>query len=141
MGRVMAFDIGARRIGVAVTDPLQIIARAETTCDSKEIYDYIKSYIQSEAIECFVVGDPKNLDNTSTDATVLAKTFAKKLQTEYPEIPIHWIDERFTSKIAFQSLREMGLKKKDRQNKSWVDQVSAVLILQTFLEQKNLFKS
>jgi putative Holliday junction resolvase len=76
-----------------------------------------------------------------TDATSLAKNFASKLQNDYPQIPIHWIDERFTSKIATQSLREMGLKKKDRQNKSLVDQVSAVLILQTFLERKNLFKN
>lgn len=137
----MAFDVGAKRIGVAVTDPLQIIARAETTCDSKEIYDFIKKYTKTEIIESFVVGDPKNLDNSPTDATSLAKNFASKLQNDYPQIPIHWIDERFTSKIATQSLREMGLKKKDRQNKSLVDQVSAVLILQTFLERKNLFKN
>lgn len=137
----MAFDVGAKRIGVAVTDPLQIIAHAETTCDSREIHDFIKKYTHTETIESFVVGDPKNLDNTPTDATLLAKNFAKKLQNDYPEIPVHWIDERFTSKIASQSLREMGLKKKDRQNKSLVDQVSAVLILQTFLEQKTLFKS
>lgn len=141
MGRIMAFDVGAKRIGVAVTDPLQIIARAETTCNSKEIYDFVKNYTKSETIESFVVGEPKNLDNTATDATGLAKDFVKKLQREYPGIPVHRIDERFTSKIASQSLHEMGLKKKDRQNKSLVDQVSAVLILQTFLEQKNLFKS
>lgn len=137
----MAFDVGAKRIGVAVTDPLQIIARAETTCSSGDIYDFVKKYIQSEAVESFVVGDPKNLNNMATDATLIAKKFARKLQNDYPEIPIHWIDERFTSKIAAQSLHEMGLKKKDRQNKSFVDQVSAVLILQTFLEQKKLFKS
>ncbi|PSR53677.1 Holliday junction resolvase RuvX [Adhaeribacter arboris] len=134
MGRIVAIDYGNKRVGVAVTDPLKLIATPLDTIPTKDIYDFLKKYIQQQEVEAFVVGMPKKLDNTPTDVTGAVIGFVRKLQKEISTIPVHTLDERFTSRMAFQAMIDGGLKKKDRQNKATVDKVSAALILQSFLE-------
>lgn len=132
-GRIMAFDYGLKRTGIAVSDPLQIIAQGLKTVPTETIFDFIKLYLNQESVSCFVVGDPRNLDNTPAEIAESVNLFVEKLQNLYPNIPIHKIDERFTSKIAAQSLVLSGVKKKQRQNKALLDEVSATIILQTFM--------
>lgn len=129
----MAFDYGLKRIGIAVSDPLQIIANGLTTVQTETIFDFVKQYLLKEQVVCFVVGEPRNLNNTPSEIAESVNEFAEKLRQLYPHIPLHRIDERFTSKIAAQSLVLSGVKKKQRQNKSLLDEVSATLILQTFM--------
>lgn len=136
MGRIVAIDYGAKRVGIAVTDPLQIIATALETVAAKDVLSYLKTYDQSENIEAFVVGMPKRLDNTATSNTPLVERFVRQLQAQFPEKPIHLIDERFTSKTALQTMIAGGMKKKDRRDKANVDKISAVIILQTFMQSK-----
>lgn len=132
--RIMAFDYGTKRIGVAVTDPLQIIASALDTIAAKDIFEFINKYIEREQVEAFVVGLPLSLDGTQTDSSGPVNVFIKHLQNRYPQIPIHKIDERFTSKIAMQSMVASGVSKKDRKVKGNIDKVSATIILQTYME-------
>lgn len=132
----MAIDYGSKRCGIAVTDPLQIIANALTTVHSKDLLHFLTDYCQKEPIDVFVVGEPRHLNGKPTDATELTNRFVKQLQKQFPSIPVERIDERYTSKIAFQSMIDSGLKKKDRQNKSTVDEVSAVLLLQSYMEKR-----
>jgi putative Holliday junction resolvase len=134
MGRLMAVDYGAKRIGLAVSDPLQIIATALETVSPKDIFDYLKVYEQKEGIEAFVVGMPKQLNNTDSSNAPLVKKFVKQLQLQFPDKVIHLADERFTSSMALQAMIAGGMKKKDRRNKANVDKVSAVIILQSFME-------
>jgi putative Holliday junction resolvase len=134
MGRVLSFDYGTKRIGIAATDPLKIIASALDTIHPKDIIAYLKKYLSHESVECFVVGKPMKLDGSDSESAVHVKNFISLLNKNFPEIPVKSIDERFTSSIAQKSMIEMGLKKKDRQKKEHVDQISAVLILQTFLD-------
>lgn len=134
MGRIMAIDYGTKRVGLAVTDELKIIATALATVNAKESLEYIKKYISQHAVELFVVGKPMNLDGTPTDSTKATEKFVSLLQKTVPQIPVVRIDERFTSKIAQQTLLAMGLNKKQRAKKENVDMLSAVLILQTYLE-------
>ena len=136
MGKALGIDYGTKRTGIAITDAMQIIASGLTTVATHTLDDFISNLVQKEKIECFVVGDPKNLDGTATDSTGHANGFMKRLQQRYPEIPIHQVDERFTSKIAKQSILASGIKKKARQNKALVDQVSATIILQNYLDYK-----
>jgi putative Holliday junction resolvase len=136
MGRLVAIDYGAKRVGIAVTDPLQIIATALETVAAKDVLSYLKTYDQAENIEAFVVGMPKRLDNTATSNTPLVERFVRQLQAQFPEKPIHLIDERFTSKTALQTMIAGGMKKKDRRDKANVDKISAVIILQTFMQSK-----
>ena len=138
MGRVVAIDYGNKRVGIAVTDPLKLIATPLDTVHAKDILDFLKAYTQKEAVEAFVVGMPKNLDNNPTDVTSAVVGFVRKLKKELPDIPVHTVDERFTSKMAFQAMIDGGLKKKDRRNKETVDKVSATIILQSYLSQHNL---
>ncbi|PIQ19949.1 MAG: Holliday junction resolvase RuvX [Cytophagales bacterium CG18_big_fil_WC_8_21_14_2_50_42_9] len=138
MGRVVAIDYGNKRVGIAVTDPLKLIATPLDTVHAKDILDFLKAYTQKEAVEAFVVGMPKNLDNNPTDVTSAVVGFVRKLKKELPDIPVHTVDERFTSKMAFQAMIDGGLKKKDRRNKETVDKVSATIILQSYLTQHNL---
>lgn len=140
MGRIMAIDYGTKRVGLAVTDPSQIIATGLTTVHSEEVMEYIQDYCEREPIDAFVVGDPRNLDNTPADIAHLVKGFVKKLKRQFPGIQVHAMDERLTSKEAKQSMIDSGMKKKDRQNKATVDEISATLILQSFLEQKKPFE-
>lgn len=134
MPRILAIDYGTKRVGLAVTDPQKIIASRLETVHSKDVIEFIRKYTISEELESFVVGLPLHLDGKSTDATPQVEAFVKQLKKHFPEIPIHRIDERFTSKIAFQTMLEAGLKKKDRQRKDLIDGVSATLILQHYLE-------
>ena len=137
MARILAIDYGMKRVGVAVTDPAQIIATALQTVESQKIIDFLKKYISQEPVECFVVGDPRNLNNEASDATVATEKFVETLAKHFPEIPIKRIDERFTSKMAAQTLFMSGLKKKKRRQKGLLDEVSATLILQTYMEQNS----
>ena len=136
MAKALGIDYGTKRTGIAITDAMQIIASGLTTVATHSLDDFISNLVQKETIECFVVGDPKNLDGTATDSTASTNAFIKRLQQKYPEIPIHQIDERFTSKIAKQSILASGIKKKARRNKALVDQVSATIILQNYLDYK-----
>jgi putative Holliday junction resolvase len=136
MGKALGIDYGTKRTGISITDAMQIIASGLTTVATHTLDDFISNLVQKEAIECFVIGDPKNLDGTVTDSTGHVNGFTKRLQQKYPEIPIHQIDERFTSKIAKQSILASGAKKKVRQDKALVDQVSATIILQNYLDYK-----
>ena len=140
MGRIIAIDYGRKRVGLAVTDELKMIANPLTTVHSKDIISFLKEYCANEIVECFVVGEPKQMDNTPSESMRFITPFVKKLKKEIPEIPVEMADERFTSKIASQAMITAGLKKKDRQNRALVDKISAVLILQSYLEIKsNMF--
>jgi putative Holliday junction resolvase len=136
MPRIIAIDYGSKRVGLAVTDPLQIIATALDTVHSKDVIEYLKKYTQAEEVEAFVVGKPSNLNGEATNATPLVEAFVKNLKKNFPEKTIHLQDERFTSKMALDAMIAGGSKKKDRQNKGNIDKISAVIILQSFLEQK-----
>ncbi|GAB4160729.1 MAG: Holliday junction resolvase RuvX [Winogradskyella sp.] len=133
MGRILAIDYGTKRTGLAVTDPMQIIASGLTTVDTKELIQYLKTYVMTEEVEKFVVGEPKQMDNTASESEVHIQKFLEKLGKEFTSIPIVRVDERFTSKMAFQTMIDSGLKKKQRQNKALVDEISATLILQSYL--------
>lgn len=133
MKRIMAFDFGTKRIGVAVTDPLQIIASGLATVETKNILTFLTDYLRAEQVETFVVGQPKSLQNTATDSSEAVLNFKNLLNKSFPEIPVIDVDERFTSKMAFQSMIDSGLSKKQRQNKALVDEISATIILQSYL--------
>lgn len=133
----MAFDYGTKRVGIAVTDPLQIIATGLQTVHAKDVIQFVKDYLKTETVECFVVGDPRNMDNTPSESKKFVDQFIKQLKNNFPEIAIELIDERFTSKIASQSMLMSGMKKSDRRKKENVDLISAILILQSFLEKKS----
>ena len=137
MGKALGIDYGTKRTGIAITDAMQIIASGLTTVSTHNLYDFIADIVAKENIECFVVGDPKNLDGSATDSTGHVNSFIKRLKQKFPVIPVHQIDERFTSKIAKQSILASGVKKKGRQNKALVDEVSATIILQNFLYYKS----
>lgn len=136
MGRILAIDFGKKRTGIAVTDELQIIASGLTTVDTSELLTFLKDYIQKENVELFLVGKPKQMDNSDSESEVLILPFLEKLEKAIPSIPIKRVDERFTSKMAFQTMIDSGLKKKQRQNKALVDEISATIILQSYLYNK-----
>lgn len=136
MGKALGIDYGTKRTGIAITDALQIIATGLTTVATHTLVDFIADIVLKEDIDCFVVGDPKNLDGTNTDSTAHVSGFVKRLQKLYPTTLVHQIDERFTSKIAKQSILASGVKKKSRQNKALVDKLSATIILQNYLDYR-----
>jgi putative holliday junction resolvase len=138
MARILCIDYGLKRTGIAVTDPLQIIATGLTTVDSKELISFLKKYFLQEKVELMVIGEPKNLDDSDTHATPLVKEVIKKLEKEFPLIPIKKVDERFTSKMAKQAMIEMGMKKKDRRNKRTVDEIAATIMLQEYMGHVSL---
>lgn len=140
MGRILAIDYGRKRVGIAVTDPLQLIANRLTTVPTGEIWTFLKSYFSKENVEKVIVGYPMQLNNQPSEAVQYINPFLKKFQNEFPEMPLEQVDERFTSKMAFQTMIDAGLKKKDRQNKETIDAVSATIILQSYLEQKKYNK-
>jgi putative Holliday junction resolvase len=133
MARLMAIDYGSKRVGIAVTDPLQIIATGLTTVHSKDLIDFLKKYIEKEEVECIVVGEPKRLNNEPSDAARFIEPFVVHLRRTFPNIKIERMDERFTSKMAFQTMIDSGLKKMARQNKELVDEISATIILQSYM--------
>ena len=134
MGRIMAIDYGQKRVGIAVTDPERIIATGLKTIPSSEIFSFLDEYLLNETVDCIVVGEPLQMDNTPSQASRYIEPFVKKLKKNYPTMLLERIDERFTSKIAAQTILAGGIKKKSRQNKSLVDTVSATIILQSFME-------
>ena len=138
MGRIIGIDYGTKRIGIAVTDPMQIIASPLTTVANASFDEFIDNYIKTENVEAFVVGYPKKLDNSSGKSVQYVETFVKKLKKRFPETAIMLVDERFTSVIAMRSIIAGGVKKSDRQNKSITDKVSAALILQSYLDSKKV---
>ena len=133
MGRLLAIDYGTKRTGIAVTDEMQIIASGLTTVDTKDLLSFLKSYIQKETVDTFVIGLPKQMDNTASESEIYIQKFLKQLAIEISDIPVVRIDERFTSKMAFQTMIDSGLNKKQRQNKALVDEISATLILQSYM--------
>ena len=135
--RILAFDYGTKRIGVAVTDPLQIIATGLDTIHPKDIVEFLKRFLLTEAVELFVVGEPKQMDGTPSQSAQHVKGFITTLKKTFPNIPVETMDERFTSKMAAATIAQSGFKKSDRQNKERVDTISATIILQSYLEKKN----
>jgi len=136
MARILAIDYGKKRVGLAVTDPLQIIANRLTTVPTHTIWDFLKNYFETEMVEKVVVGYPKKLNNQPSEAVTYINPFLKKFKLKYPEVDLEIVDERFTSKMAFQAMIDGGIKKEKRKNKQMVDAISAVIILQNYLEQK-----
>ncbi len=136
MGRIVAIDFGKKRTGIAITDELQIIASGLTTVNTPELLSFLKNYIQKENVELFLVGKPKQMDNSDSESEALILPFLEKLKKTIPAIPIKRVDERFTSKMAFQTMIDGGLKKKQRRNKALVDEISATIILQSYLYNK-----
>lgn len=137
--RIMAFDYGVKRIGVAVTDPLQLIATALTTVHPEDIWTFLGDYLQQEAVETFVVGQPLQLDGTASESAPHVIGFVRKLKKTFPTIVVVEVDERFTSKMAASVIAQSGKGKKKRQEKGLVDTVSATIILQSYLETKSFF--
>ena len=129
----MAIDYGQKRVGLAVTDEAQIIATALDTVHVKDIFQYLKQYVEKENVSNFVVGEPKQLNNTPSESVRFVDPFVKKLRKEFPLISVERYDERFTSKMAFQSMIDMGMKKKDRRDKANIDKISAVILLQSYM--------
>jgi len=136
VGRILAIDYGKKRVGLAVTDPLKIIANKLATVSAHEIWDFLKDYFQKEQVECIVVGYPRQMNNEPSDAVLYIDPFLNRFRKLYPEMPLELVDERFTSKMAFQTMIDAGLKKKARQNKETIDTVSATIILQSYMEQQ-----
>lgn len=135
LSRIVALDYGKVRTGIAVTDEMQIIASGLTTIATKELLFFLKKYVEEESVERFVVGEPKQMDNTPSESEQLIAPFLNKLKKAFPEIPIERQDERFTSKMAFQTMLDSGLKKHQRRNKALVDEISATIILQSYMEK------
>ncbi len=133
MGRIMAIDYGSKRVGIAVTDPSRIIATGLTTVHSKDLIDFLKKYIEKEPVDCIVVGEPKQMNNEPSESARFIEPFVMHLKRSFPGIKVERVDERFTSKMAFQTMIDSGLKKKDRQNKALVDEISATIILQSYM--------
>ncbi|MBL0232351.1 MAG: Holliday junction resolvase RuvX [Chitinophagaceae bacterium] len=133
MPRIICIDYGLKRTGLAVTDPFQIIATGLTTVDSRELINYLKNYFLQEVVELILIGEPKNWDNSDTHATPLVEKCIESLKKNFPAIPIHKVDERYTSKMAKDAMLEMGMKKKDRRNKAFVDEIAATIMLQEYM--------
>ena len=141
MGRILAIDYGRKRVGIAVTDPLKMIANKLTTVSAHEVFDFLSNYFSKENVELVVVGYPKTVRDEPSESIRYINPFLKQFQKKFPEIKLELVDERFTSKIAFQTMIDAGLKKKDRQNKELIDAVSATIILQFYLEQqRNIYR-
>lgn len=140
MGRILAFDIGRKRTGVAVTDPLKIIANGLTTIPTDSVVDFLQQYIDKESVELIVIGQPKQMNNQPSEAVKYIQPVVNRIRKVFPDLKIEQVDERFTSKMAFQTMIDGGLKQKDRQNKALVDTISATIILQSFMESRGFNK-
>jgi putative holliday junction resolvase len=134
LARILAIDYGGKRTGIAVTDPLQIIATGVETIDSRELIPYLKKYFAAEEVELIIIGMPKNWDDSDTHGTPLVKAAIKKIQKEFPAMPLKTVDERYTSKMAKDAMLEMGMKKKDRRVKGNVDVIAATIMLQEYMQ-------
>jgi putative Holliday junction resolvase len=138
LSRIICIDYGLKRTGLAVTDPLQIIATGLTTVDSRDLIKYLKEYFQKEVVELILIGEPKNWDDSDTHATPLVEKCIVQLIKNFPAIPIKKVDERYTSKMAKDAMLEMGMKKKDRRNKALVDEIAATIMLQEYIRDNRL---
>ena len=141
MARIMAIDYGRKRCGIAVTDPLQIIANSLTTVATKDLLTFILDYVKKENVETIVIGEPKDMQNNPSESSRYIEPFIGQLKKELPEMTIKRHDERFTSKMSFQTMIDAGLGKKQRQNKSLVDTISATIILQSYMEAEAIKKN
>ncbi|NKI26289.1 putative holliday junction resolvase [Arenibacter nanhaiticus] len=135
MGRIVALDYGKVRTGIAVTDELQLIASGLTTVATKDLLNFLRTYVEKENVEKFVVGEPKQMNNEPSESEALITPFLRTLHGVFPKIPVERQDERFTSKMAFQTMIDSGLKKQQRKNKALVDEISATIILQAYLNR------
>ena len=133
MARILSIDYGLKRTGLAVTDPLQIIATGLTTVETPKLIPFLKDYFSKEPVELIIMGEPKNWDESDTHATPLVKKAVERLKKEFPAIPIKMVDERYTSKLASQAMIEMGMKKMQRRNKALVDEIAATIMLQEYM--------
>ncbi len=133
MARILALDYGTKRTGIAVTDEFQLIASGLTTVSTAELFSFLKDYFVSEKVELVLIGEPKQKDGSPSESEVAIQVFLKQFNKEFPEIKLERVDERFTSKMAFQTMIDSGLKKKQRKNKALVDEISATIILQSYL--------
>jgi len=133
--RILSIDYGLKRTGLAVTDPLKIIATGLTTVDSAGLIPFLRDYFSKEEVELILIGDPKNWDDSDTHATPLVEQCIREIRKNFPSIPVKRLDERFTSKMATRAMLDMGLKKKQRRNKKLVDQIAATILLQEYLAQ------
>lgn len=138
MSRVLAIDYGRKRTGIAVSDPLQIIASGLTTVPTHQLMDFLLNYIKQEQVECIIIGHPKQLNNEDSENMKNIVPFINRLKKILPDMPVQLVDERFTSVLAHQTMLAGGLKKKDRQNKALVDEISATIILQSYLESRRI---
>jgi putative Holliday junction resolvase len=138
MGRILSIDYGQKRVGFAVTDELQICAQALETIHVSKAYDYLQNYLNREKVDTIVVGEPKTMNNTDSDAARFIEPFVNRLKKEIKDIEIVRFDERFTSKMAFQTLIDAGVNKKTRTNKALIDKISATILLQSYLQHKEL---
>ena len=136
MGRILSIDFGGKRTGLAVTDPLQIIATALETVDTHHLYEFLKKYLVKEQVEKIIIGYPLNLNDTPTHATPLVDAAVKRLNKLFPQVPVEKVDERFSSRRASEAMLEMGMKKKDRRQKGNTDQIAATLLLQEYLNTR-----
>ncbi len=134
MGRILAIDYGLKRVGIAVTDTLQLIANGLTTVYVNEVMNFLEQYTAKEPVDLFVVGLPKQMNNEASESMKYIEPFVNRLKKKFPSIDVKYVDERFTSVLAHQTMLAGGLKKKDRQNKALADQISATIILQSYLE-------
>lgn len=139
MARILSIDYGLKRTGIAVTDPLQIIANGLTTVESQQLIQFLKDYFKKEEVEKIIIGEPKNLDDSDTHATPLVKKVIERLKKEFPTIPIETVDERYTSSMAKQAMIDMGMKKKQRRDKAAVDEIAATIMLQEYLQSRSGF--
>jgi putative Holliday junction resolvase len=137
MGRILGIDYGNKRVGLAVKDPRQIFASPLNTISAHDIDNFIADYMASEDVEAFVIGYPVNLNNEPSESVKYIDPFIRKLKKRFPGVPVHLVDERFTSQMAFRTMIDGGLKKKERQNKSIIDMISASILLQSFLDRKS----
>ena len=140
MGRILALDIGRKRTGVAATDPLRIIANGISTIPTHTIIDFITEYLSKESVDIIVIGYPKQMNNQPSEAVVYIQPVINRIKKVFPNLTIELVDERFTSKLAFQTMIDGGVKKKDRQNKALVDTISATIILQSYMESRSFNK-
>jgi putative Holliday junction resolvase len=136
MPRLLSIDYGKKRTGIAVSDPLQIIANGLTTVETSKLFDFLNDYLQNEEVSTIIVGLPKQMSGEASENMKRIEPFVNRLRKLYPNIPIKYFDERFSSKMAHQAMIDGGLKKKDRQNKALVDEISATIILQGYMESK-----
>jgi len=136
LARILALDYGRKRTGIAVTDELQLIASGLTTVRTHDLMVFLKKYLTDESVECIIVGEPKQMNNTPSESEAFIKPFLKQLSKVFPNMPVERQDERFTSKLAFQTMIDSGLKKKQREDKALVDEISATIILQAYLNRK-----